>query len=895
MARLSLQFLTLVTILVLGVYCSNKPVKDVVAPAKPGNPVLTKAEAEARAKIVSQVDYILDFDFSLPGDKYTGREVIQFVVLAPGRDLRIDFADGEISRLALNGQAIPINYNQRVISIPGKHLAKGPQRLEIDFSAEYSRNGRGLSRFIDPVDKNIYLHTDFEPYDANRAFPCFDQPDLKATYTVRVTAPKKWEVITSVRETAIRDQGDVKIWEFPQSARYSTYIFPLHAGNYAKWEDKGFRYPLRLFARQSLAKFVKPAEWFPISRHGFDFFEAYFGYPYPYKKYDQIIVPEFGSGAMENVAAVTFTERFVSRGPKAQGQIRGLANTILHEMAHMWFGNLVTMRWWGDLWLNEAFATYMAFVAQAAAPQFKDSWQAFFNNKTWAYWEDQMITTHPIVARVNDTTEASTSFDGITYGKGAAVLKQLSFFIGEEAFKRGLKTYFERHTEKNTEYKDFMGVMAEASGRKLDEWQKAWFETAGLNALSAQYECKDGRVSQLAIMQTTASGDKLVRPHATQIALMTRSNGKLDVAEVLRVDVSAPTTYVPAAIGKVCPQLVYLNHDDFGYFKSKLDTNSVQTLNDSLYEVSDTLLRHELWYALWDKVRDAELSLMAYADLITREALAKEHNELILRHVLYSTGSVQSYYNQSAKLLKSEFPPFAQDLERQLWRRFKTAKASSNDQLIWLDALPRLMSTAWGLQKLKHLLNGSERAAGMSIDQDRRWEMVNTLARHGDSEAQKWITHESKRDSSSQGVEKKIGATAALPPFEEKMIWVDELKKEKSEYSYSQLRSAIYNLFPSNQNDKRELFSSQFFKDMLWVDKNRQHFIAGLFTNLAPQECSPEYAGRLNRFVNAHKGLQPVVVKNLKISGQEGDRCRKIVALAEAGARQAPPPPSRVQ
>ncbi len=879
------KFLAVACTLALGVHCSHKSVKDTGQAEKLGSPVLTKAEAEARAKTINQVDYSLDFDFSQPGDKYTGRVVIQFQVIASGRDLRIDFADGEVSRMALNGKSLSVNYNKRVISIPGKVLKQGLQRLEIDFAVEYSRNGRGLAKFVDPVDKNVYLYSDFEPYDANRAFPCFDQPDLKATYSVKVTAPKKWEVITSVRESSVRDQGEVKVWDFPRSARYSTYIFPLHAGNYAKWEDKNFRYPLRLFARQSLAKYVKPAEWFPISRHGFDFFESFFGYLYPYKKYDQIIVPEFNAGAMENVAAVTFTERFISRGPKANTQVRGQANTILHEMAHMWFGNLVTMRWWGDLWLNEAFATYTSFVAQAAYPEFKDTWQAFFGNKTWAYWEDQMITTHPIVAQVKDTNEAFTSFDGITYGKGSAVLKQLSYYLGEESFKKGLKIYFERYAEKNTEYKDFMGAMAEASGKQLEDWQKAWFETAGLNALSSQFECKDGRISQFVIQQTTASGEKLVRPHATQIALMNRMNGKVEVVEVLSISVTAPTTYVPAAIGKTCPHIVYLNHEDYGYVKSKLDTNSANFLKTSLYEIQDPLLRQELWYALWDKVRDAELPITTYADMITQEALPKEQNELILRQLLNTVSSVSSYYNHSPKLLKREFPAFSENVDKQIWARFKKAKAGSNEQLIWLDSLPKLMTSSWGMQKLVHLLNGSERAAGMNIDQDRRWEMVNNLARHNDPEAPKWIQHETKRDNSSMGVEKKIGATAALPPYEEKTKWIDELKKDKSEYSFAQLRSAIGNLFPYNQIDKRELFSSQFFKDMLWVNVNREHFVAGLFSDLAPAECSPDLADRLNRFVNDNKNLQPVVVKDLKITSQEGERCRKIITLGESNDR----------
>jgi len=873
----------------VAVHCAHNGAKSQKGVVDASTPNITRAEAEARAKTISMVDYTLEFDFTPAGDKYTGRAVIGFNVDQSGRDLRVDFADGEVTRVAINGVPFEPNYNKRVLAVPGNLLKKGRATLEIDFSHEYSRQGRGLTRFTDPVDKNVYLYTDFEPYDANRAFPCFDQPDLKATYAVKVTAPKTWEVITSVRENSAVQQGDTKIWDFPRSARYSTYIFPLHAGNYAKWEDKNFRYPLRLFARKSLAKYVKPAEWFPISKHGFDFFESYYGYAYPYKKYDQIIVPEFNAGAMENVAAVTFTERFISRGPKTRAQVQGLANTILHEMAHMWFGNLVTMRWWGDLWLNESFATYTSSVAQAAYPEFKDQWQSFFGGKTWAYREDQMITTHPIVATVRDTNEAFTSFDSITYGKGASVLKQLSFYLGEENFKKGLKAYFERFAEKNTEYADFMGVMAEASGRKLEAWQKSWFETAGVNAFSAQFECKDGRVSQFAITQMSVSGDKIVRPHATQIAFLARRNGKVVANDVIRAEISAPTTYLTEAVGKECPYVVYLNHEDYGYFKTKLDDRSVANLRTSLPEVEDSLLRHELWFALWDKVLDAEMPMQAYGQILTRDGLTKENNELLLRHLRFTSESLLKYYHQSPKLLYAGYPEFSEHLDKLIWQRFKTAKAGSNDLLIWLDSLDSLMTTPWGMGKLKHLLNGAERAPGVAIDQDRRWAMVNALARFNDPEARKWIDHEAKRDTSSMGVERRIGAMAALPDFEAKMGWVDEFKKPKSEYSFAQFRAALYNLFPYNQNDKRELYAKQYFKDLLWVNANKENFAAGMFTALTPSECTPELAGRLNQYVNSQKILQPVVVKNLKIYGQEGERCRKIVTLAESVIRASAP------
>lgn len=885
------RILGLALVVGVGVKCSHRSVAPNPTPAKMGSPVLTQLEAEARAKIVSQVDYDLEFDLSSKAERYSGRAIIQFIVMAPGRDLRVDFADGEVTRVALNGKPLEITYNKRVIGIPGALLEKGAQRLEIEFNQEYNHQARGLVRFTDPVDKNMYVYTDFEPYDAHRAFPCFDQPDLKASYTVRAKVPRTWEVVSSVRESGIAPEGEFKVWNFPRSARFSTYIFSLHAGPYAKWEDKGFRIPLRLFARQSLAKYVKPSEWFPITRHGFDHLEPYFGYPYPYKKYDQIIVPEYGSGAMENVAAVTFSERFISRGAKTRHQIRGLANVILHEMSHMWFGDLVTMRWWGDLWLNETFATYMAAHALAAHPNFKESWQDFFAEKGWAYHEDQMITTHPVVGQVRDTNEAFTTFDGITYAKGAAVLKQLAYTIGEENFKQGLHLYFERFAEKNTEYRDFMNVMAQASNRNLDAWQRSWFETAGVNALSAQYECQDGKVSQLAILQSAPSGAAIMRPHALQVALLGRHNGVVRVEEVIRVEVSNPTTFVPAAIGKPCPHVVYLNYQDFGYLKARLDDKSVNALKYSLNEVEDPLLRQQLWHALWDKVRDAQFNLTAYADLLIPETLAREQDDLILRQINSTAGQILSYYYQSPKLRQEELPAFAERLDKQVWERWRKAKPGSNDQLIWLDALPNLISTAWGSAKLKGLLKGQEAVVGITLDQDRRWDLVQALARQNDPQALTLIEQESRRDPSSLGAEEKLGALAARPVWDEKLKWANEFKVEKPGYSFTQLRTAVRNLFPRNQVELRERFADQFFQDVLWVNQHKENYLAGLFADLAPWECSPQVAGRLNQFIASNqKTLQPIIAKDLKMTSQESERCRKIVSLAESGGRFTPPP-----
>lgn len=891
--RMQLVFFSLVAAgLVLG-SCTHTPTtSESKSEAQRASPMITMKEAAIRAKIITQVDYDLDFDFTQEGDQYSGQVAIQFMALTGGRDLRVDFSGQNIIHASLNGKPFEANPNGVYLVVPGKLIERGSQRLVLQFTQEYNRQGRGLTRFIDPLDKRTYIYTDFEPYDANVAFPCFDQPDLKATFSVKAKAPKDWEMISSVRENSVQNTDDGNHqWSFPRSSRFSTYIFSLHGGPYAKWEDKNFRIPLRLFARRSLAKYVKINEWFPITRHGFDFFEEYFHTPYPFKKYDQIVVPEFNSGAMENVAAVTFNERLIARGEKTRAQIRGLANVILHEMAHMWFGDLVTMRWWGDLWLNESFATYMASLAMSHSKEFPESWHQFFGGKFGAYWEDHLATTHPVVAQVQDTNEAFTTFDSITYGKGASVLKQFVFTIGEDSFRKGLESYFTRYAEKNTDYKDFFSVMSEASQKDLGDWHKVWFETAGLNTIKAQFECKAGQISQLAILQGSVSGSPILRPHATNLALLKRSGSEVLVSEVIRVDVSAATNYIAQAVGKPCPDVVFPNYQDYGYFKTLLDDRSLNSLKFTINEVKDDLLRHQLWFALWDKVRDAEFSYIAFADLLATDAVAKENNDMISRYLVNLSAQVLNYFDFSPQLKASEGKAFAERIDQVVLDRLFSARPGQPEQLIWLDALPTIVSSPQGLNRVKRLLKGQDSLRGLSLDQDRRWDLLILLARNGDAEAKTLIEIEAKRDPSSQGVEKRIGALAALPNWDEKMKYVEEYKKDKWTLSYAQLRSAISNIFPRQQLELRQKYQDQYFSDLTLVNQTKENFATGLFTTLSPSACANGVSDRIDQFVSKTANLKPVLSKALRNQAEEGRRCLKIIALAEGGGRFSPTAP----
>ncbi|MBK7843422.1 MAG: aminopeptidase N [Bdellovibrionales bacterium] len=854
---------------------------------------LSLQAAISRAQHVSQVRYQLEFSLPEKESEYSGTSQIQFHFL-PGaaEPLRIDFYGGKIKKLSVNDGPVNPDYNGRELFIPSSTLREGANTIEISFTKSYARDGRGLARFEDPEDKRVYTYSNLEPYDANRVFPCFDQPDLKATYAMRVTAPKAWQVISSVRESSAKENSPhSKLWIFPESARFSTYVWSLHAGPYKVWTSSAGNVPLRLFARQSLAKYVKTEEWFPITQKGLSFFSRYFDYPYPYGKYDQLIVPEFNAGAMENVGAVTFNENFIRRGPKSDREKLGLADTILHEMAHMWFGNLVTMKWWNDLWLNESFATYMSYLALSKATDFKHlAWRTFHGTKSWAYWEDQLVTTHPIEAQVPDTRQAFANFDGITYGKGASVIKQISFFIGPEKFQQGVQKYFRKYANGNTELKDFMNSLREAYGTDLSAWQREWLQTASLNTVESTLVCDKNKVKMLNIEQSAPSDYPYLRSHRFKLAFFNpkvnaRKSG-VHADQIFSVLLKDKQIAVPEAAGKPCPLLVYPNYEDYGYMKIKLDERSLAELPKHIHEITDPFDRQLFWSALWDMVRDANLNLYKFADLAI-ENLNQEKDPDTLRDIvryLLGRGSNQAsvlYYLPNSSLgEKKIYDAFAQKIERAVFRQLLIAHPSSEIQKVWLDSFIRSARTEFGLSKLKALLAGDLKLTGLPIDQDKRWDIIEVMASHNYSEPLLLIEKESVRDPSSSGKQNRMNAQASIATWEAKQPWLNELTKKRSDYSFDQLRNIISSLFPRHQVALRELYAKDFYQNLAVISKERDGSFAEEYAELAPSECSSQETSRISNFLRDHgAGLHPSVEKALKVARQEDDRCRKIQSL----------------
>jgi aminopeptidase N len=860
---------------------------------------LSQEMAAARAQRVRELSYALWFDLDPQRDDFEGRVVIGFVLDGDARgDLLVDFQGGAVEAVSVNGADFSAGktaerYDGSRLRFESAELnLAGANSIEIAFTHPYSTTGNGLHRFVDPADSLVYLYSNFEPYNANRMFPCFDQPDLKASYELSVEVPDGWQVISSVREREVRSASGRATWSFGRSAIFSSYLFPLHAGPYASWTGTADGIPIRLFARQSLAPYVDHDEWLEVTRQGLAFFQAAFAYPYPYAKYDQILVPDFNSGAMENVAAVTFSERYVSRSEITRDQRRDRANTILHEMAHMWFGNLVTMRWWNGLWLNESFATWAAAWAVEDATDFRDGWLDFFAGmKRWAYWEDQLVTTHPIEAVVPDTDSAFANFDGITYGKGASVLQQLSFSLGERGFREGLQRYFQRFAFGNTDLEDFIGTLGEASGQDLEPWQQLWLESPGLNGVEVSWACApdagSGRseITRLALRQSPSEFSGVLRPHRTRVGLYSTDTWRR-IGEPITVSYSDAETSVAEAVGRPCPDFVYPNAGDYDFVKVSLDPASLDAILAHIARLDDAMLRLQLWHTLWEMVVDGKLAARDYAEAALAQ-IGSEKNTLVLAGVLGNLASAQLGRPSVLKYLPDpERELHRERMEAAFLRGLENAPEGSDLQLIWYFALLEVARSPQTLAQLGALLDGELEVAGLRIDRDRRWELIRALARGGAPGVSERIAHELAEDPTDSGHKAAIAAEASLPDADTKASWRARMEalEGPERLADAQLRQAMEAHHQLGQEELTRLSVDWYFAALPRLAATRDEDLAATFSSaMFPALCDAEVVQRIDALLASHASLPASVTKNLRVARQEEERC-----LRARGRRVAP-------
>ncbi|MBU2925383.1 aminopeptidase N [Colwellia sp. C2M11] len=842
---------------------------------------LSQAQAFKRSERVSNVNYKLNFN--LTGEEsFSASSTINFDLSNNSTPLTVDLNEAKISNLVINGKAMSSeklleSYNNWFITLPAKTLKKGQNTVTVEFTRKHSTNGEGLHRFKDPVDGKVYLYSHFEPAAAQQMFALFDQPDLKATFELTVSAPNDWTVFSATREATTTQQGDITLWHFPKSLTLSPYNFSMHAGPYTMWQDNSGKYPLRLFARQSVAKQITPKHWFTYTKQGFDFFDNYFGINYPFKKYDQVLVPDFLYGAMENSAAVTFAEKsFLTNGEMSQSRRERLANVIMHEMAHQWFGNLATMKWWNGLWLNESFAAFMATLATSEATEFDNAWRTFYaGGKQSAYRADQQVTTHPIEVPVPSTANAFDNIDAITYSKGASVLNQLRYLLGEKTFQQGIHNYLKDNAYQNAVLEDFLDSLAKASGKNLTQWQQDWLYQAGVNTIEAKYQCEQGKISSFELIQTADKSQPTLREQKVQLALFKTTNPGFSLTKKISVIYQGKTTHVNELIGVSCPDLIYPNYQDWAFVKVNLDKRSFETTKLYLAQIIDPLLRSMLWQSLWDSVRDGKLPLNDYLTVALTNA-PFEQDYTTLGQVLGQISAAKAYLNKGLGSQHDYVKNIALELEDITWQSTLANSDDKNMQRRWFSSYINFAHSKNALDNLYKLLTGQYSLENLTINQDIRWNIIAQLSRYQYSKADQLIANELTLDSSDTGEKSALYARVIAPNSQVKTDWLTKIQQEDSKIAFSKLRTAMSALYPSEQNSFNEQTAEQRIGSLRNIDEKNGPVFMRSYNQLIPTTCSEASVARLNKAVTELTNLSSGTKRSLLIKQQEDKRCLMI-------------------
>lgn len=795
--------------------------------------LLTQEVALLRKTQIEKVDYAIKFIFSENSDTFKGEARLYFSLKNNSQPLRIDALFNKISKITVNGSQVSnhtIEYGY--LLIPYQYLAVGSNIIDIEYETNYSKKNHGLQHFKDPLDQREYIFTDSEPYGAHLFYPCFDQPDLKATFDITMVAPQNWVAISNTPILHQTNEESKKITKFKKSVPISTYLLFVGAGGYHSWTTTHLQMPLTIYARESLAQYVDSDELFKITKKGLDFFNSYFNYSYPFEKYDHIFAPELAPGAMENPGAVTMNERMIFRGPATKGIKFGRTNTLLHEMAHMWFGDLVTMKWWSDVWLNESFATFMAYVAQEQISKEQnetDPWQDFLGIQLWAHWQDGLSTTHPIVTEVSDTEVSRTNFDGITYGKGASTLKQLRFYVGFEPFKKGLQSYFKKYAFQNTDYQDFLNSVGEASRKDLNNWAEGWLKSKGLNRVKVQWNCAQGLINSFSLqMQPTVAG--LYLPHKTQVGLFYEEKGQeIKLGKTLHISFQNEVTPIQEALGLKCPSMVHPNLGSHDYSITDLDEISLSKALAHLPRVSDPLTRQLLWSDLYQKVEDLKITASEFISFYS-EQIKYENNDSIIDFLLGRSSNIESLY--WTVLTPEERIKVAPLMEDSLWNGYQ----KNISQWEWLDFFIKISNSPSALNQLLDLLNNSS-----TLDQNRRWEVIKKLSFLGYEKISEIVDNELKRDPSFYGETQAFAINVAFPDIVHKTQAWKQLTQNENGISPSKRKEGYKWFHNPNHPQLSKAFVEPFFGLLEKADWSRNWLMVSVFENLFPGNlCSTD-------------------------------------------------------
>jgi len=744
---------------------------------------LTRDEAHERVELLSLAAYDVALDLTTGPTTFRTRSTVNFTANREGASTFIDLIAASVEQITLNGESLEPTKHFDGVRVRLPALRAGTNKLTIDATGVYMNTGEGLHRFVDPVDNEVYLYTQFEVADCRRMFAVFEQPDLKATFAFTVTAPAHWQVVSNAptpEPVAAAASGEVPsaIWAFAPTRSISCYITALIAGPYDVVRDqvltRSGTVPLSILCRRSLTPHLDADNVFDCTKRGFAFYENEFDCAYPFTKYDQIFTPEYNMGAMENAGAVTYNEMYIFRGKVTEAIIERRALTILHELAHMWFGNLVTMQWWNDLWLNESFAEWASTTCQSEATQWRTAWTTFSTaEKSWAYQQDQLSSTHPIVADIRDLEDVEVNFDGITYAKGASVLKQLVAYVGREPFTAGIREYFSAHAWANTTLSDLLDHLMRASGRDLHAWSRLWLKTAGVNTLRLKITADDRDViTAAAITQTAKEAFPTLRPHTLAIGSYSVVDDHLERVGRIELDIAGALTEVPALIGQHRPDLLLVNDDDLAYAKIRLDERSMATILAHPRGFTDSLPSALVLGAAWDMTRDAEMSARDFCDLVLN-TLPGETDSTLLRVLLNQLQTAARLYVAPAHRDRT-----LASLTARLRELATSARHGSDAQLQLISAFAGYAHRDEDVAWVRSLLEGTTVLDGLAIDTEMRWTLLTCLATAGAADKAE-VEMERHQDNTATGRERAARALAAIPTAQAKAkAWHQVIEQE---------------------------------------------------------------------------------------------------------------------
>ncbi len=832
---------------------------------------ITRAEASERSGLISVTSYDVVLDLTSSGPTFATTTTAVFACKSPGAQTWIDLIVPAVESVRLNGTQLSVAEVVQGARILIPNLEE-MNTLVVKAQGKYMNTGEGLHRFIDPVDNETYLYTQFESADARRMYACFEQPDLKATFTLTATAPSNWKVISNSPMAQITEHdNDTKTWEFEPTPIISTYITALVAGPYFEVRDEYSgpygTYPLGIYCRQSLSKFLDSEEIFEVTKQGFAFFEDQFKVGYPFAKYDQLFVPEFNAGAMENAGCVTFLEDLIFRSRVTIAAYEQRANTILHELSHMWFGNLVTMTWWDDLWLNESFAEWAAHHANVHATRYNDAWTTFANlRKAWAYRQDQLPSTHPIAADMVDLDAVRVNFDGITYAKGASALRQLVAWVGEPEFMAGISVYFNKHAWGNTQLRDLLTELEVTSGRDLSGWTHEWLQTSGVNLLRPIVTVNaEGNYEKVIIEQEPPTSPIGVAPtlrsHRVGLGLYDLTDAGLIRRDFIAVDVTGAQTEIAELVGKKQPDLLLVNDGDLTFAKVRLDEKSWETATAHLGEIPDSLARAVIWSAAWDMTRDAEASTGEFLELVLA-GIDRESDVGVTSGVLRQLSMAIDQF--AAVTHRDEYRlRLAQACEEFSAK----AEAGSDHQLAFARVFIGNATTNTQLETVAGLLDATITWDGLTVDTDLRWSLLRTLVGAG-VRGEVEIDAELEIDNTATGKRQATLALASRPTMGAKeAAW--EAVMHNNTLPNTIIEATIGGFQTPDHRDLMEAFVDRYFAELpnVWEERTMemaQDITSGMYPVYA---ISPELVAKTNAFLA--ENTMPTMLR-LVTEGRDG-------------------------